>query len=152
MDSVTADTIRFTYGNQVAFTAAPQANNFDCEAFIAMDDSLFLLTKNWLDERTPVYALPAMSGDQVAERRDSLAAHGLVTGAAHDPTTGAHALVGYSNGLFFPFVWQLSGFQGHRFFRGRRGRATGCPWRSCKWRPSRGTLRARPASPTSRAR
>ncbi|MFZ1689334.1 MAG: T9SS type A sorting domain-containing protein, partial [Flavobacteriales bacterium] len=82
------------------------------------DDSLFLFTKNWLDSRSMLYALPAVPGDQMAVSRDTLDTQGLVTGATYDPITGAVALVGYTNTVFIPFVWQLSGYPGHNFFDG----------------------------------
>lgn len=118
VDSVMADTIRFAYADQVDFTPAPNATNFDCEAFVAADDSLFLFTKNWLDSRTALYALPATPGDHLAQRRDTLDAQGLVTGATRDPLTGAVALIGYTNSLFVPFVWELGGYPGDAFFDG----------------------------------
>ena len=118
VESVLADTIRFAYADQVDFTSAPNATNFDCEAFVAVDDSLFLFTKNWIDGRTLLYALSATPGDHLAERRDTLDTQGLVTGASRDPLTGAIALVGYTNGLFVPFVWALSDYPGHAFFDG----------------------------------
>ena len=114
--SVVADTIRFIYSDQIDFTPGPQANNWDCEALIVKDDSLFLFTKRWLDSRTVLYAVPAAPGIHSAVRRDSLDAQGLITGAAFDPVNGSVALIGYTNGLFVPFVWELSGFVGNAFF------------------------------------
>ncbi len=116
--SVTADTIRFAYEDQTDFTAAAQNTIWDCEAMVAKDDSLFLFTKRWTDQRTVLYALPAEPGDHLAERRDSLDAQGLITGATYLPLTGAIALLGYTNGLFVPFVWELGGYPGNAFFSG----------------------------------
>jgi len=116
--NVTVDTIRFTFADQTIFTPANNANDFDCEAMVAMDDSLFLFSKNWLDQRTRLYALPAVPGDHAAVVLGSLDAQGLVTGAAWDPQGRRIALVGYTGDLATPFVWELAGFRGHDFFGG----------------------------------
>lgn len=114
---VEADTIRFSYAEQTDFTPADHANNWDCEALVAMDDSLFLFWKNWLTQDSYLYAIAATPGDHIAARRDTLAAQGLITGATYDPGTQAIALCGYSPTLM-PFVWWLHGYQGHAFFDG----------------------------------
>jgi hypothetical protein len=115
---VIADTIRFAYADQTDFTPANNANNWDCEAFIARDDSLFLFSKNWLTSDCYLYALSATPGDHFAERRDTLLSSGLVTGASIDPTSGDIALIGYTNGTYTPFAWRLSDYAVHAFFDG----------------------------------
>ena len=45
-DSIWADTILYAYENQNAFPPASQQLNFDCEAMIWYEDSLYLFTKN----------------------------------------------------------------------------------------------------------
>ncbi len=115
--SVQVDTIRFAYADQTDFTPANQATNWDCEAFLAMDDSLFLFTKNWVDLRTHLYILPASPGDHLAQRRDTLDAMGLITGATYDAQSGVIALIGYTP-VLTPFVWRLSDYDGHAFFDG----------------------------------
>lgn len=115
---VQADTIRFTYPLQTDFTVAGNNNDWDCEAMIALDDSLFLFSKNWVTNTSYLYALPATPGDQLAQRRDTLDAQGLITGATYDPANEAIALVGYTDGLFMPFVWRFAAYPGHAFFRG----------------------------------
>lgn len=114
---ITAETIAYAYADQSDFTPAVDATNWDCEAMVALDDSLFLFTKNWLDERTHLYVLPAEPGEHLAQRRDTLDTQGLVTGAALDLTTSAIALIGHGlDGQ--PFVWQLSNFPDHKLFDG----------------------------------
>jgi hypothetical protein len=116
--SVLADTIRFSYALQTDFTPAYNNNDRDCEAMVAMDDSLFLFSKNWVSGNCYLYALPATPGVQVAVRRDTLASQGMITGASLDPATGDIALVGYTNSFYMPFIWRLSGYSGHAFFQG----------------------------------
>ncbi|MCB0769073.1 MAG: T9SS type A sorting domain-containing protein [Flavobacteriales bacterium] len=113
-----ADTISFAYPLQTDFTPAYRANDWDLEAMVAVHDSLFLFSKNWVSNTSYLYALSATPGDHLALRRDTLTADGLVTGATFDPTNGAVALVGYSASTFRPFVWRLIGYPGHAFFQG----------------------------------
>jgi len=115
--SVQADTIRFSYADQTDFSPPYQAHNWDCEAFIAKGDSLYLFTKNWADFRSYVYALPNIPGDHLAMRRDTLEAMGLITGAAFDAPNNALALIGYTV-VMRPFVWRFSDFVGTDFFSG----------------------------------
>lgn len=113
-----ADTIRFSYPLQTDFTPANQATDWDLEAMIAMDDSLFLFSKNWVSGNSYLHALPAEPGNQLAIRRDTLPAQGLITGATYDPGNGGIALVGYSIGLYLPFIWRFAEYPGHAFFQG----------------------------------
>lgn len=112
---VLAEVINFSYADQTDFTPVFDGTNWDCEAFIAMDDSLFLFTKNWVDQRAFLYAVSAEPGTHSAVRKDSLDTQGLITGAALDLASNAIALIGYTTGGQ-PFVWQLSGFDDHDFF------------------------------------
>lgn len=115
--SVVVDTISYSYADQVDFTPASNATNWDCEAMVAMDDSLFLFTKNWENEKSYLYALSAMPGVHLAQRRDTLEAQGMMTGASYDVANGSVALCGYT-GLLAPFVWQFRDLPGHGFFNG----------------------------------
>lgn len=117
ISSVTVDTIRFAFADQTDFTPLPNATNWDCEAMVAVDDSLFLFTKNWQNGQSYLYALPAVPGDHLAQRRDTLDSQGMITGASLDPLVPALALCGYTSGLA-PFLWRITGFQGHDFFNG----------------------------------
>ncbi len=53
------DTIAFSNENQTDFTIQnPQRTDFDCEAFVAMQDGIYLFTKQWTSQKTSVYCLP----------------------------------------------------------------------------------------------
>lgn len=117
-DTIEVEHIDLAYADQVDFSVAYDGTNWDCEAFIPMDDSLFLFTKNWLDGRTLVYAVPAWPGDHLAVKVDSFNVQGLVTGATRDAGTGALSLVGYTSDAGVPFIWVFNGYTGHDFFGG----------------------------------
>lgn len=117
--TILAETIDFAYADQTEFVLAYDNNDRDCEAIVAVDDSLFLFTKNWTNGLTNVYALPAWPGQHLAVRVDSFDVQGLVTGATLHPETGDLVLLGYSGNEGVPFLWVFSGFEGRRFFNGR---------------------------------
>ena len=111
------DTIAFHYPERSRTTA----RNFDCEAFVATADSLYLFTKQWLSRRSVCYALPKQPGTYVAERRFTLYTDGLVTGACFLPRLRTLVLVGYSL-LVKPFVYVIDRFEADRFSQGRHRR------------------------------
>lgn len=125
-NSASAEKITFTYPDQTDFSSAPNANNFDCEAFFFANDSLYLFSKNWLDSQTKVYALPSTPGNYIAKLKTSFNTQGLVTAAAINSLTGDIVLLGYTNqGLSSEsFVWLLSGYSGFDFFNGKKNRIT----------------------------
>ncbi|HQV50807.1 MAG: T9SS type A sorting domain-containing protein [Flavobacteriales bacterium] len=113
---VVVDTIAFSYADQIDFTPASNATNWDCEALLAMDDSLFLFTKNWENNECYLYSMSAEPGVHSAQRRDELDTQGMVTGASIDASGGV-LLCGYTS-ILSPFIWQLYGYPGHEFFNG----------------------------------
>jgi hypothetical protein len=117
--AITVDTIRFHYTDQVEFAPAPDNTHWDCEALVAVDDSLFLFTKDWIDGQTHMYALPAVPGEHVAVRRGTFNVQGLVTDAAYDATTGKLVVLGHTEAATAPFLWVLRRFVGHGFFNGQ---------------------------------
>jgi len=109
------DTIVFAYEDQIDFTPSNQNTAFDCEAFIAGNDSLFLFTKNWDNQTTVCYSLPKIPGDYLAHRKDSSAVNGLITGATYLQNKRLIILSGYSS-LLQPFMYLLFDFEGTDFF------------------------------------
>ena len=109
------DTIAFAYEDQTDFTPSNQSTAFDCEAFIAGTDSLFLFTKNWNDLSTVCYSVPKVPGNYLAQRKDSSGVNGLITGATYLPNKRLIILSGYSS-LLQPFMYLLFDFEGTDFF------------------------------------
>ncbi|MDQ3099817.1 MAG: T9SS type A sorting domain-containing protein [Bacteroidota bacterium] len=115
---VEVEVINLSYEDQTSFEPANNATNWDCEALIAKDDSLFLFTKNWVDQQCRIYAVPAEPGTHSAVFRGSHDVQGMITGASLDPNSGRVILIGYTNGLFVPFICTLSGWMNNAFFSG----------------------------------
>lgn len=114
------DTIQFSYANQTNFEKRTHQHNFDCEAMIAFNDSLFLFSKNWGDQHTVLYAMPARAGNYRLQPRNSFDAGGLITGAALSDDHQKIALIGYVD--FESFAWYFTGFDGTDFFPATRVR------------------------------
>ena len=124
------DTIAFTYsGYDPAGAGARRlpTTDYDCEAMVAVGDSLFLFTKQWSSRRTTCFALPKEPGTYTALPRFTLDVDGLVTGACHtarvtpEGTRQVLALCGYSL-LLKPFVFVMYGFDGNAFNQGHHDR------------------------------
>ncbi len=118
--NVQANSINFTYSNQTSFT--PTGNNntdFDCEAFIVSQDSIYLFTKQWVSKKTSVYALPKTPGTYVAQLKATYDVSGLITGATYLEDKRLVVLTGYST-ILQPFFYLLYDFNGHNFFSGNK--------------------------------
>ncbi|HEY2727373.1 MAG TPA: hypothetical protein VGI61_09390, partial [Parafilimonas sp.] len=115
-DSVAASVIHFSYSDQTDFTPTGSNNtNFDCEAMIAYNDSLFLFSKDWKDGKTRLYKLPKVPGTYIAEKTSELNVDGLITGAEIISDKRVIVLTGYSNTVT-PFIYLLYDFSGNNFF------------------------------------
>jgi len=119
-DTVLADTIQFSYAEQTDFTPAPFATNFDAEAMISFEDSLYIFSKNWGNARSYVYALPKTPGTYSLSIIDSIETQGFVAGADYDSSSNTIVLVGYT--FTSSFLFQLSAFSGTSFSSGDMNR------------------------------
>lgn len=107
---VPAGLIHFQYEDQTDFF--PVANNttpFDCEAFIATEDSIILFAKDWVNLQTRLYTLPLVAGNHVAKLRKQWNVNGLVTSAAWSEDDQVLYLLGYTE-IVSPFLSVCSGF------------------------------------------
>jgi len=122
------DTIAFSYEDQTDFTAQPQATDFDCEAFVVTDDSIYLFTKQWISTQTTIYSLPKTPGTHIAQRRETYNVNGLITGVTYMPEYQLIVLCGYSYSRkvkvasLRPFIVLLYDYQDNRFFSGNKRR------------------------------
>lgn len=128
-DTVTVDTINFSYLDQTDFNPGTFSTNFDAESIISYNDSLFIFTKNWGDNWTNIYALPKTPGTYQIEKIDSIDAQGLITGGVYDEATNAILLSGYT--FTYPFIVEISGFTSTDFSSGTVNRyVLNPPWGS----------------------
>lgn len=123
IDTIVPRIINFTYGNPDYPEEDFSATNtrFDCEAFIVKDDTIFLFSKNWVDNKTYLYAIPNKANYfHTVTPIDTLNLNYLVTGADYDYVTNTVALVGYTYSSLDskPHVTLLTGFEDNKFFSG----------------------------------
>lgn len=117
--SLNAETINFNYEDQNLYkeTGISNDTNFDCEAMIAINNKIFLFTKQWKTNKTNLYELDNVTNNQIARLKDSLWVEGMITGAGVCSDKNIIALSGYTKtGL--RFIYLLSKFKGTNFFKG----------------------------------
>ncbi len=118
------DTINFSYSNQYDFTAsAANKTDFDCEAFIVVNDSIYLFTKQWISNKTSMYSLPKIPGNHKANLIGTLDVQGLITGAVCIESQRIIALCGYTN-ILQPFIYTLYDYSNSDFFGGNKRKIT----------------------------
>ncbi len=107
-DTISADTILFDYADQTDFTPTSLSTNYDAEALISWNDSLYIFTKNWGNQWTNVYALPKNPGNYSLPRIDSLDVQGFITGASFNVDSNSIILSGYT--FTYPFIVEIKDF------------------------------------------
>lgn len=115
---VSAQEIVFIYADQGSYKKRRHAHNFDCEAFLAFEKNLYLFTKNWDDQKTRLYKLPAKPDMYEISPIETFDAGGLITGAGISPSGKRVALIGYLN--YESFIWLFWDFEGDNFFGGKK--------------------------------
>ncbi|CAM3497296.1 T9SS type A sorting domain-containing protein [Aequorivita lipolytica] len=114
------DIINFAYEDQTDFTPqGPNNTNYDCEAFIVTESSIFLFTKEWVSNETRLYKLPKIPGTYQALLQEGFDVNGLITGAVYKNDRGIIALSGYST-ILQPFVFLLYDYTGENFLGGNK--------------------------------
>jgi hypothetical protein len=120
MSTPAIDTIAFSYANQKDFMAKKaNTTDFDCEAFVVLQDSIYLFTKQWTTEKTSVYCLPKNPGTHIAQLKEILNVQGLITGATTLSKEKGIVLCGYSKTLQ-PFVYLLYDYKNKDFSAGNK--------------------------------
>lgn len=117
--SVTAEIIHFTYEDQPAVPVIGPSNatNFDCEAMIALNDKIYLFTKQWKGNKTMLYELGNTPQPQIAKIKDSLVVDGLITGADVSKDSKKIVLTGYTK-TGIRFLYLIHKFSNFDFFKG----------------------------------
>jgi len=116
------DTISISYADQNDLTpVAPNQTEFDCEAFLVTEDSIYLFTKQWTTFHSSLYSIPNSPGSHKAKRLGEFNSQGLITGATYNESMNLLVLCGYSS-LMQPFFYLLYDFRDFQFFSGNMRR------------------------------
>ena len=119
---INADIIRYVYSDQRDFPPAETHRNFDADALISKDDSLFIFTKNRTNPftgYTKIYRLPGQPGEYQALLYDSIylgsgaMMQHWVTSADISPDGKWLALLSHD------CVWLITDFKNNRFSSGK---------------------------------
>jgi hypothetical protein len=114
------DTIAFSYANQTDFAVQKaKTTDFDCEAFVVLQNNIYLFTKQWTTEKTSVYSFPKNPGTHIAQLKETLDVQGLITGASTLPKKKGVILCGYSK-MLQPFVYLLYDYKNNDFLTGNQ--------------------------------
>jgi hypothetical protein len=114
------DTISFSYSNQTDFNIHNQnTTDFDCEAFVVLQDSIYLFSKQWSQNKTSVYVLHKTPGNYVAKWKETLDVKGLITGSTVFASGKGVVLCGYSKTLH-PFLYVLNDYKNNDFVTGNK--------------------------------
>lgn len=119
--SIEAEKISFVFDDQKDFTKR-FGKNFDCEALIATDNSLYLFSKDWQDAETRMYQLPKDAGDYRAKVVGSFFCNGLISAADYNSETNTLVLLGYVNKVWQPFMWIIYNIENDNFMSAPRRR------------------------------
>jgi hypothetical protein len=93
-DSVLTSVLRFTWPSN-----SGKKINYDCEAIIALGDSILLFTKEWKKRQTQIFTLSKHESFQTARHYATLPTRPLITSAALDSINNRVLLLGYSRWL-----------------------------------------------------
>ena len=114
------DTIQFSYSNQTNYEIQKaNTTDFDGEAFVVLQDSIYIFAKQWTTQKSSVYSLPKIPGTYVAQLKETLSVKGLITGATLLPKNKGIVLCGYSKTLK-PFVYLLYDYKNNVFSSGNK--------------------------------
>ncbi len=120
LDSIKAEAISIKYADQSSFKKTNRKTNFDAEALVSINDSLYIFSKNWSNGWTNIYAFPKTPGAYTLSKIDSINALGLVTGATYNQKLNSIMLSGY--GVSSNFLLEISDFKGNNFSKGKVNR------------------------------
>ncbi len=105
---IAPEIIHYRYGDMEKNNGFLSRSPYDCEAAFALHDSLYIFTKDWVDQHTTLYICPASPGSYTLWPVKTYEADGLVTGADISPDSSFIMLIGYKD--YVPFVWEFRDF------------------------------------------
>ena len=98
--------LKISYPNQTSFMRGEQNHPYDAESLVAIEDNLYILSKDWKDQTTIVYKFNKQDPIQKAQYITSYDIKGLVTGATFDGLNTV-TICGYNSNLT-PFIYEVN--------------------------------------------
>ena len=100
--SIEGEFIAYYYPDQKNFSIRKHKNKWDCESIFYQNDSLYVITKNWISGISSIYALPSKPGKYAADKKATFNAEGLITDAALSTDGKTLYLIGYRD--YIPYI------------------------------------------------
>ena len=98
--------LKISYPNQTSFMRGEQNHPYDAESLVAIEDNLYIFSKDWKDQTTIIYKLNKQDPIQKAQYITSYDIKGLVTGATFDGLNTV-TICGYNSNLT-PFIYEVN--------------------------------------------
>ena len=98
--------LKISYPNQTSFIRGEQNHPYDAESLVAIEDNLYIFSKDWKDQTTIIYKLNKQDPIQKAQYITSYDIKGLVTGATFDGLNTV-TICGYNSNLT-PFIYEVN--------------------------------------------
>jgi len=111
---LSVDSITFAWADQKNFSNRNMKHDFDCEAFFAYGDSLYMFSKNWANKKTRLYSMSKLPGDYKLKPIAEFDLDFMVTGADITSDGKTVALVGYKN--YRTYMMLFTNIEGENFF------------------------------------
>ena len=113
---ITAQVININFLDQIDYESQRFYTNFDSEAFVALDNHLFLFTKNWGDEKSTIYKVPKSPGFVNMINLGTIDVDGLITDATLNKDNNLIVLCGYTPNSNFIIEMDFNFFDGNFSF------------------------------------
>lgn len=101
-ENAPVEKLAINYPNQTSFQRGNQDHPYDAESLVAIDNDLFVFSKDWKDQTTIIYKINKNKTKQSAGEIVSYNVEGLITGATYNGTDTV-MLCGYNSDLQ-PFI------------------------------------------------
>lgn len=130
-DGKVKDEIKYSYVDQNKFPPEKDNLNFDCEAMIYKNDSLYFITKNRGNKVVKLYGITAGGKKQEAKVLSSCRLQGMITAADISPDGSELVLLAYGYIYFFDITKGISlNYPTKCMYFGRMGQSEGIAYLS----------------------
>lgn len=101
-ENAPVEKLAINYPNQKSFKKGNQNHPYDAESLVAIDNDLYVFSKDWKDQTTTIYKIDKNKTQQSAQKITSHNVKGLITGATYNGNDTV-MLCGYNSNLE-PFI------------------------------------------------
>jgi hypothetical protein len=101
-ENAKVEKLEINYPNQTSFQKGNQDHPYDAESLVAIDNDLYVFSKDWKDQTTIIYKIDKNKSQQSSDEITSYNVKGLITGATYNDANTV-MLCGYNSNLQ-PFI------------------------------------------------